>query len=145
MVMIDGGPAHVVDIVSAVLRCREQVDDDSQINVDILVCGSPTLGGWTDSNDAFTNYMRYKDIKEYQRSMSDVFRFLDSFPAVNFRYYVQPSEPFPGKPLSSLNADNQTVTWPIQMMGRLDGENAIKLGEGFYFREMQKYTNSPEL
>ena len=39
MVMIDGGAAYVVDIFTAIQRCRELVDDDSQINIDVLVCG----------------------------------------------------------------------------------------------------------
>lgn len=31
------------------------------------------------------------------------------------------------------------------MMGRLDGENVVKSGEGFYFDSMRNYARSPEL
>lgn len=34
----DGGVAWGTNIVSAVDRCREQVDDDSQITIDVVVC-----------------------------------------------------------------------------------------------------------
>ena len=37
------------------------------------------------------------------------------------------------------------MTYPMQMLGRLDGENAIKTGEGFYFKAMDEWRDSPEL
>ena len=39
-VHIDGGTAYGVDVVSAVARCREIVDDDSKIILDVIVCGN---------------------------------------------------------------------------------------------------------
>ena len=36
-VHIDGGTAYGVDVVSAVARCREIVDDDSKIILDVIV------------------------------------------------------------------------------------------------------------
>lgn len=54
------------------------------------------------------------------------------FPDVNYRYYVQPSQTL-GSSLQMLNFANVTNTWPYQMVGRLDGENALKDGEGFMF------------
>ena len=33
----------------------------------------------------------------------------------------------------------------MQMLGRLDGENAVKSGEGFYFKAMDEWRDSPEL
>ena len=53
-----------------------------------------------------------------------------AFPEVNFRYYVSPSGKTPGG-LNMLNADNKTITWPLQEMGRKDGANAVALGEGY--------------
>ena len=38
-VHIDGGTAYGVDLVSAVARCREIVDDDSKIILDVVLCG----------------------------------------------------------------------------------------------------------
>ena len=35
---IEGGTAYGVDLVSAVGRCRELVDDDSKIVLDIILC-----------------------------------------------------------------------------------------------------------
>ena len=61
---------------------------------------------------------------------------------MTFRYYLEPSDSL-GGPLSLLNFDNATSTWPMQMVGRLDGENAIKTGETFYFDKMDEWRDSP--
>ena len=37
-VHVDGGTAYGVDVVSAVGRCREIVDDDSKIVLDVILC-----------------------------------------------------------------------------------------------------------
>ncbi len=37
-VYIDGGTGYGVDLVSAVARCREIVDDDSKIILDVILC-----------------------------------------------------------------------------------------------------------
>lgn len=42
-VLMDGGTVWNTNLVTAVQRCREQVDDDSQITLDIIVCGYPSL------------------------------------------------------------------------------------------------------
>ncbi len=42
-VHVDGGPAYGVDVVSAVSRCREIVDDDSKIVLDVILCHNQGL------------------------------------------------------------------------------------------------------
>ena len=37
-VYIDGGSGYGVDLVNAVARCREIVDDDSKIILDVILC-----------------------------------------------------------------------------------------------------------
>jgi predicted acylesterase/phospholipase RssA len=47
LVLMDGGTVYNINLVSAVHRCREVVDDDSKIVVDIIDCfDSADLGGW---------------------------------------------------------------------------------------------------
>lgn len=60
---------------------------------------------------------------------------------MTLRYYVTPSAALPGG-LSLLNFDNETVTWPSQMQGRLDGENAVKDGEGMMQAHFIEYQNN---
>ena len=37
-VYVDGGTGYGVDLVNAVARCREIVDDDSKIILDVILC-----------------------------------------------------------------------------------------------------------
>lgn len=131
-VCMDGGTVYNTNLVSAVQRCREMVDDDSEITIDIIICGGGTIDDWEDQGNAVSNYLRYRDINSYHNKIEDVYNFKQAFPKVNFRYYLQPSTPLPGG-LAILNFDNSTFTYPVQMQGRLDGENAVKDGEGYIY------------
>lgn len=38
MVLVDGGLFNNLDLADAILKCREIVDDDTKIIVDIIMC-----------------------------------------------------------------------------------------------------------
>ena len=76
--------------------------------------------------------------------VGDLVKFLQAFPKVKLRHHVAPSEDLP-KGDGFLDASNSTVTWPMQMIGRKDGENAVKNGEGYMWRQMDKWNDSAEL
>ena len=40
---------------------------------------------------------------------------------------------------------NNETCWPEQMIGRKDGANAIKNGDGYYFNMMKEWGQSEEL
>lgn len=62
---MDGGTVWNTNIISAIDRCREQVDDDSQITVDIITCGAPNMvEKWEDTKNGLNNYLRYDDIRK---------------------------------------------------------------------------------
>ena len=46
VVCMDGGTVWNTNLVSAIERCREQVDDDSQITLDVIECTSFDLAAW---------------------------------------------------------------------------------------------------
>jgi hypothetical protein len=120
------------------------VDDDSEIIIDIVNCFSNELDNWTDQGNAIGNFLRYKEIKDYYTQIGDIYKFKLAFPDINFRYYIEPSTTLPGG-LAILNFNNETNTFPIQMQGRLDGENAVKQGEGYMFDKMEEYRESLDL
>jgi hypothetical protein len=132
---MDGGTVYNTNLVSAIQRCQEQVDDDSQITMDIIICDDTNVGSGEKSSNAYYNFLRYKDIKDGYSNTADVYKLMEAHPKINFRYYLQPSTTLPGG-LSIINFDNTTSTWPMQMTGRKDGENAIKDGEGYMFSRM---------
>ena len=114
MVGIDGGTVWNTNLVSAVQRCREKVDDDSKITIDILVCfGYDIDKDFRQAGNTIDNYNRFIQIRDYYNGMDDVLNFMRAFPDVNFRYYVQPSSPLPS--LKMLDANNATSTFPMQM------------------------------
>jgi len=127
-VVMDGGAVWNLNLVSAVQRCREQVDDDSQIYLDIVICGSSSLPKWEKKNNALSNFLRLQDIKSYRDGIADISEFLLAYPKINLRYYVEPTETLPGG-LNLLNADNSTNTYPMQLLGRKDGAKIVQNGE----------------
>lgn len=141
VVCMDGGTVWNTNLVSAVERCRELVDDDSKITMDIMVCDDNDLDAWTSQNNAVSNYLRFNGLKSYHTSIADIDEFSQAFPDVNFRYYITPTEPLPSG-LGILNFDNTTSTFPMQMTGRLDGENAVKSGEGFVMEKIKEWRSS---
>ena len=96
-----------------------------------------SLGPWKNRDNALSNYFRFNDLKGKYDSDADILRFQEAFPNVNFRYYVEPTEDIPGG-LDIINVDNSTITWPLQEMGRRDGDAAVKKGEGKSFEEMKE-------
>jgi predicted acylesterase/phospholipase RssA len=143
--LMDGGAVWNVNLVSAIHKCRNQVDSDKQITIDIVVCGYGGIdGSWEFKDDTLNNYMRNKQINEYHSSISDVAHFKGAFPDVNFRYFLAPSQALAGG-LGILDFSNTTSTWPMQMIGRTDGENAVKAGEGAMFAKFEEWNNSSEL
>ena len=91
-----------------------------------------------------SNWMRNKQINEFHSSVSDVAHFKMAFPDVNFRYFLAPTQALAGG-LGILDFSNTTSTWPMQMIGRNDGENAVKAGEGFLFSKIDEWMNSEDL
>ena len=141
----NGGSVWDSNLLSAINRCRETVDDDSEITLDIVICDSAEIDTCEDEGNAINNSLRYRSIKEYHNKLADIYDFKMAYPKVIFRYkHEEPSNPLPGS-LAILNFNNETSTFLMQMMGRLDGENAIKQREGFMYGKMEEYRESPEL
>jgi len=77
--------------------------------------------------------------------MADILAIQAAFPNVTYRYYVEPTTAITKTPLDILDGTNSTMTYQFQMQGRLDGENAIKMGPGFIFEKIQEWYQKPEL
>ena len=79
---MDGGTVYNTNLVSAVERCREVVDDESKIIIDIIVCSSYSLPEWTDKKSTIGNYLRFQEAKSYSDDMADIVEFKEAFPKV---------------------------------------------------------------
>lgn len=111
IVCMDGGTVWNTNLVTAIERCREQVDDDSEISIDIITVRYPREFNWKDSRNAAVNFYEHFQIKYQSHWVDDIFEFMKAYPEVNFRYLVNPSKKLPGQ---VLNWNNETITWPCQ-------------------------------
>ena len=93
---------------------------------------------------AYSNYLRSNEIREFHSNVGDIATFQEAYPNITFRHYIQPSKPL-ASGLGMLDFTNNTNTWPMQAVGRVDGENAVAQGEGFMFAKMKEWNHSPEL
>ena len=138
-VCMDGASAWNTNLVSAIKRCREEVDDDSKIVLDIINCDSSTLDKIDNTTNTYSNYYRFKDIKNYANNLNDIHEFQRAYPKVNFRHYIQPSKALKGNGPNMINFDNSTCTYSMQMQGREDGAMAANQADGFYQEKFQAW------
>lgn len=66
-VMMDGGMVYNTNLIGAAARCLEEVDDDSQIIMDVMMCShmSNTTDHYKDTGSAYGNFMRNWDIQSH--------------------------------------------------------------------------------
>lgn len=78
-----------VNMLSAINKCMEIVDDHSKIIVDIIVMYPETNQrlNSTDGN-SWENYMRSHTIHSYYVLLSDIYAFMRAHPQVQYRYFV---------------------------------------------------------
>jgi len=130
--LVDGGVIWNIDIPSAIRRCREIVDKDEDIIVDMILCGNHRIKEVDNLHKYSTmqHLLRGHEISSFYNGMGDYNSSLVLFPDVNFRYLVVPSESLSDSFLP-LDFDQKTVDKCFEI-GKKDAENAIKLGHGGY-------------
>jgi hypothetical protein len=91
-ILIDGGSAWNLDTGSAIRRCRELVNDDSKIIIDIIDVGfNQTLVPHANrSGNAIHNFLRRREIKNYHGRVDDIEEMKRAHPRVHFRHLVIP-------------------------------------------------------
>ena len=91
--LMDGGVAWSLDISSAIARCREIVDSDSKIVLDIIDLDKNLAGvppSWNETGNSLSNFMRFRKIRDYYQSADNEFEAQWAFPDVQFRYVISP-------------------------------------------------------
>ena len=70
---MDGGTVVSENIDSAIHQCRNRVDDDSKIIVDILVCkAADEIQTIDHTGDTIDNYMRAWDISNFYKGTQNI-------------------------------------------------------------------------
>lgn len=137
--LIDGGVIWNLDVPSAVRRCKEIVDDEKDIIIDLVLCGDSKIK----NVDSFHKYstldhlFRGMEIKSFYNGMNDYTSSVVMYPDVEFRYLIAPSEN-----LSSgfLPLDfSQSQIDKCFSVGKKDAATAVKLGSGGYAKVLIDY------
>lgn len=136
-ILMDGGTVWNTNLVSAVDKCKELGHEDSDIILDIVMCGSPSIDPTTSTGNAISNFLRYYNIDSYYSGINDVLEFKKTRPNVQYRYLVMPSKPIGGG-LDMLNF-SPANTKPLIELGKADAANAINLGNGESFKLLERY------
>ena len=119
----------MVDVHSAVRRCKELGFEESEITLDaILPTGANIDKIYANrSYSGYDIYERYKQITRYMGALDDMLHAINDFPDVNFRHIVFPLEDIPRS------------TIPI-FFDRASIEKMIQLGE----QDARKIINKPD-
>ena len=95
---VDGGSISNLDIGSAIQNCLDEVEDQSQITVDVIFCSGDTINDVSDDDWKTQEiYFRVQEIQKYDSSMKYILNAMQYFPDVNYRYIIQPLEKLPGQ------------------------------------------------
>jgi hypothetical protein len=132
---MDGGAAWNTNLISAIDRCLEVVDDDSKIVLDVIICDDAHIKtSSVDTTNAISNFLRYYSIKHAYGSLNDILEFKRARPKVNYRYIVIPSETL-ASGLNEMKFDNATL-FPMVEIGKKDAQNVISMGEGAVIKRL---------
>lgn len=98
--LVDGGTYENMNLQAAILKCREIVEDDSDIILDVVLDTDtpvilPEYKPWTHFN-AYNLYGRPNDFTSYHKIMDILYRIVSQNPLVNLRHIVTASEELPG-------------------------------------------------
>ena len=127
-VYADGGLILNLDYFAAVERCREVVDKDSDITVDLIFDFKPAI---QNDSKVFTTldvaWRVYQEIKPYDGAFWFYYSALNAYPDVNFRYAILPTHdlPFGNIPDVPLAFTKKIIDAEIKN-GKSDAEQAIK-------------------
>mmetsp|Transcript_38431 Transcript_38431/g.36788 ORF Transcript_38431/g.36788 Transcript_38431/m.36788 type:complete len:103 (-) Transcript_38431:208-516(-) len=91
---MDGGIVYNTNLVSGIHKCREHVDSDEKIVVDVILCSyfeEYVIG--EAPKTTLENVQRYREISNHYRELDDIIKFMHAFEDVQFRYIFTASEP----------------------------------------------------
>jgi len=140
---MDGGVLNCLNVGSAVSKCREIADSDSEIYIDVL------LDDYTaaltpvnaDDDSGFSILSRAYSIMSYYNSINLLIEAESEFPDINWRYTVAPSEALPSAVIP-LGFDHDQILEMIAL-GQKDAAVVIQKGPGVAHKEyMQKAKQS---
>lgn len=91
-ILMDGGTVWNSNLESAINRCREIVDKDEDIIMDVIICDDLQLQVLNLTGNTIENYLRSWMITLYHRAVADVREQRIANPKVQYRYFFMASK-----------------------------------------------------
>lgn len=92
---------------------------------------------YTVSKNALDNLQTWKNIRGWHISHGKLFTVLEAFPHIELRHLICPSQGLHGD-YHAIYFNNETVTFPNQLVGRKDGAAAVEEGPGAWTEQFRK-------
>jgi predicted acylesterase/phospholipase RssA len=109
--LIDGGTIDNVNIRGGIEQCRQIVDDDSLITIDVIMTNP--INTHTTMNmskqKSYTIYERAKQVAAESNNFWYLNDAITAFPNANWRYLIAPKEALPNYPIIALSFDRETL------------------------------------
>jgi len=135
---IDGGwSGEGLDVEDAIFKCREHVDNDEQIIVDVLFANNVSFSDMDKNKfNTLQIHNRFKDIKSYVKATAAYLYSRDAFPRVQFRYVMIASKRLPDQDLP-LDFKKKNIEFMIDL-GIKDALKALAEGPGVSAQRMME-------
>jgi predicted patatin/cPLA2 family phospholipase len=118
----DGGVINSINVLSAIERCLEIVDDPADIVLDMISCHTYTLNPVDPENDKTLEIAwRALDIINHHQKVDDITDAKRAYPTVQYRYNISPTQKLPGNMLDF----NHTILLEMAKIGYSDAVKAI--------------------
>lgn len=110
-ILIDGGTIDNINLRGGIAQCRDLVEDDSAITVDVILTNPLSRYRAMDMRDeaSYNVYLRGNELGEKARNYWYLKDAVTAFPRVNWRYLVAPKEELPNYPILPLSFDRETL------------------------------------
>lgn len=130
MALVDGSLFTTISIGDPISRCREEVENDSDIIVDVIMCYTEIYPiekltfAETRWMTAYDFYARRKEIFRSYYYKEDFTLLERSFKDVNFRIYIEPSVSLTGSKMVPINGNADDFKFEMNI-GYEDGKKVV--------------------
>jgi hypothetical protein len=111
--------------------------------MDIISCSQSKINKTESTSNTINNYLRYRDIKTYNKHARDIFEFMQAYPNITFRYFFKSSKPLSGG-LDEMKFDPE-IMGPMVEIGKEDAARMVGQPRGESFKRFNSWYQSKAL
>ena len=142
--MMDGGTVWNTNMGSAVDRCREMVEKDEDIIMDVIICTGGKLDTINATGNTIENLLRSFMVIGQFKALEDIKRFRQAQPNITYRYFFMASQPL--SPIYDLLEFTPAVIQPMIDIGKADADTIVKTTKpGESFKQVDDWVDSIHL